>query len=78
MERLRDVFLWRGCIIFLTHSLTHSQGCVIFFVERLHDFFGGCMIFVVERFCDFFRLIDFFCCWRGFLIFLLCGEVAFC
>ena len=29
-ERLRDVFGWRGCVIFLTHLLT-----------RLHDFCGG-------------------------------------
>ena len=34
-ERLRDVFVWRGCVIFLTHS----QCCLIFFVERLRDFF---------------------------------------
>ena len=34
-ERLHDVFGWRGCVIFLTHS----RGCVTFFVKRLRDFF---------------------------------------
>ena len=54
VERLHD-FVCRGCMIILTHSLTHHSGCMIFFsgggviyfVERLHDFF-------VERLCDFF------------------------
>ena len=30
--RLHDFFVWRGCGIFVTHSLTHS-GCMIYFCE---------------------------------------------
>ena len=43
VERLQNLCAWRGCVIFLSHSLTHS-GCLIyfcggFFAERLRDFF---------------------------------------
>ena len=31
MESLHDFYVWRGCVIFLTHSLTQV-------VERLRDF----------------------------------------
>ena len=70
LERLHDFFLgWRGCVSFVTHSLTHSvcmifcvgcviflwRGCVIFGVERLHNFLllRGCMFLCVDRFRDF-------------------------
>ena len=44
VKRLRDLCVWRGCVIFLTQSLrcmiNFSGGCIIFiFVERLRDFF---------------------------------------
>ena len=86
-ERLRDVFGWRGCVIFLTNLLTRLRDFFCgevarfflmlrdFVVERLRDFFGGCMIFLVERLHVFFV-------WRGYIfligcmIFFLCGEVA--
>ena len=72
-ETLRDVFGWRGCLIFLTHLFLRLRD---FFVEMLRDFFLGCMIFVVKRLCEFFwRLRDFFC---GEIAGFFCGEVAFC
>ena len=43
-----------GGEVALFFSLTHSQGCLTFFVERLRDFFGGCVTFVVESLCNFF------------------------
>ena len=51
VKRLRDFCVWRGCVIFLTHS-----GCMIYFS-------GGGMIFFAERLRDFFveRLRDFLC-----------------
>ena len=69
VEKLRDFCVWRGCVIFLTHS--HDLffwRLRNFFAERLHDFF-------VERLCDFFveSLRDFL--WRGCMIFFG-GEVA--
>ena len=70
-ERLRDVFGWRGCIIFLTHEVAR-----LFFVDRLRDFFGGCMIFVVERSCDFFGVCVIFFWLRGCV--LLIGCKIFC
>ena len=76
-ERLRDVFGWRGCVIFLTHLLTRLCNS---FVERFHIFFGGCMIFVVGRLCFFFGGCMIICVER--LRFVdrfhdfLCGEVA--
>ena len=52
VERLHDFCVWRGCVIFLTHSLKLHD----LFFWRLHDFF------VVERLRDFLeRLCDFFC-----------------
>ena len=80
-ERLRDVFGWRGCVIFLTHLLTRLRDFFCgevarfflmlcdFVVEGLRDFFGGCVIFLVETFRVFFV-------WRGYI--LLIGCMIFC
>ena len=39
VERLHDFCVYRGCVIFLTHSGCLIYFCGVFFVERLRDFF---------------------------------------
>ena len=70
VERLRD----------FPHSLTQVAwffcgGCMILFVERLHDF-----CFVVERLCAFLceEVAWFLFWWRGCVIFLLRGCMILC
>ena len=48
--------MFLGGEVALFFYLTHSRGCVTFFVERLIIFFGGCMTFVVESLRDFLEV----------------------
>ena len=85
-ERLRDVFRWRGCVIFPTHLLTKLRdfflwrGCIIFFEVALFLLWRGCVIFL--RLPDLFwwRGCVFFCaerlCFVDRLHDFMCGEVA--
>ena len=90
------VFVRRGCVMFLDEevafffTLTHSWGCVTFFVLRgcmiffrLHDFcfkevvwfFGGCEIFFYEEVAWFFCMSRGCVLLKGCMIFV-CGEFA--
>ena len=87
VEKLRDFCAWRGCVIFLTHSLRLHD----LFLWRLPDFFlrrdcgiFGVIFLCVERLHDFFveRLHD-SVWWTGCVISFVerlrdfvCGEVV--
>ena len=80
--------VWRGCVIFLTHSLTQvalfSGGCLIFLRRGCIIFlWRGCVLFFVESYHFFCGEVAWFFWWTGCVIFVVerfcdhvCGEVA--
>ena len=67
MERSHDFYVWRGCVIFLTHSPTQVAWFIFFW--RLRDFFFA------ERLCDFLLREFVILCVKRLLNFL-CEEAA--
>ena len=69
---------WCFCVERLREFLTPSQVCLIFFVERLPDFFVEvAWFFLVWRYAWFFLKVV-FCLWSGCVIFVCRGCVSFC